>query len=46
VQRQPVNNFGSQFQLQIDMSSFSPGLYQAHWVSGGSWLDSVQIIKQ
>lgn len=46
VQRQPVNNFGSQFQLQIDMSSFPSGLYQAHWVSGGSWLDSVQIIKQ
>ncbi len=46
VQRQPVNNFGSQFQMQIDMSSFPSGLYQAHWVSGGSWLDSVQIIKQ
>ena len=46
VQRYLVNNFGSQFQMQIDMTSFPSGLYQAHWVSGGSWLDSVQIIKQ
>jgi hypothetical protein len=46
MQRLPVNNFGNHHQMQVDMSGLASGLYQVHWVSGGAWLDTVQVVKE
>jgi hypothetical protein len=37
---------GSQHQLRLDMSEYVSGVYQLHWVSGGAWLDTVQVVKE
>jgi Secretion system C-terminal sorting domain len=46
VKRLPISNFGNHHKIQIDVTDFSAGIYQAHWVSGSSWLDTVQIVKE
>ncbi len=44
IERLPISNFGTNYQIQIDMSGCASGVYQVHWVSGGSWLDTVQVV--
>jgi hypothetical protein len=46
VYRSPIPNFGQNYQMQLDVSSFSSGLYYAHWVSGSTWLDTVSIVVE
>jgi Secretion system C-terminal sorting domain len=46
VKRLPISNFGNHHKIQIDVTDFSAGIYQAHWVRGSSWLDTSQFIKE
>lgn len=46
VYRSPIPNFGQNYQMQLDVSSYSSGLYYAHWVSGSTWLDTVSIVVE
>lgn len=45
LQRISIPNFGSNYQVTLDLQSLPTGTYQAHWIKNNSWLDSVQIIK-
>ena len=48
VKELPLNPFQNQssFNLDIDFSDISVGLYTIHWVSQNGWLDSAKIIKE
>ena len=48
VKEQPLNQFQNQssFNLDIDFSDVSAGLYTLHWVSQNGWLDSTKIVKE
>lgn len=41
-----IDNFSNNLQKNIDLSDLPSGLYQAHWVKGSMWLDSLKIVKE
>lgn len=45
LQRIPIPNFGTSYQITLDVQSLPAGAYQAHWVKNNSWLDSVLLVK-
>ena len=40
----PLSIFHNGFEKEIDVSKFNAGMYTVHWLSGGSWYDSVKLI--
>jgi Secretion system C-terminal sorting domain len=46
VLRRSLPSLGSQYSLELDMGSYSSGLYHIHWVSGSTWLDSLPLVKE
>ncbi len=46
VERINLPSFGSSYQLELNTSQYAAGLYQVHWVSGGTWLDTMELVKE
>ncbi len=46
VERINLPSFGAHYQLELNTSHYTSGLYQVHWVSGGTWLDTVELVKE
>jgi hypothetical protein len=46
VRVDPINFVQSGQKIEMEVSSLSPGIYTTHWVCNGTWLDSVQWVKQ
>ncbi len=46
MHRQNLSHIGNGQTISIDMSSYTAGIYMAHWVSGTTWLDSLKVVKE
>ena len=46
IQRIPIQGFCNHKQITLDLHRLPSGIYQAHWVSGATWLDSVKVVKK
>lgn len=46
IQRIPIQGFFNHKQITLDLHGLPSGIYQAHWVSGTTWLDSVRVVKE
>jgi hypothetical protein len=46
IQRIPIHGFCNHKQIPLDLHGLPTGIYQAHWVSGATWLDSVKVVKE
>lgn len=46
IQRIPIQGFCNHKQITLDLHGLPSGIYQAHWVSGATWLDSVKVVKE
>jgi hypothetical protein len=46
IQRIPIQGFCNHKQITLDLHGLPSGIYQAHWVSGATWLDSVKVVKK
>jgi hypothetical protein len=46
IERMNLPSFGARYQLELNTSQYAAGLYQVHWVSGGTWLDTVELVKE
>ncbi len=46
IERMNLPSFGARYQLELNTAHYAQGLYQVHWVSGGTWLDTVELVKE
>ena len=46
MHRQNLSHITDGQVISIDMNDYAAGIYIAHWVSGSTWLDSVQVVKE